>query len=144
MAEAVSALEKNCMNMDMTASWDAAAGKSRQRVSCPTAFVQTDRRPDPCGIDVCGERRKLSGSGLLKVGGEESADLLINGYVEGENIYCFYGDDRQGAYDVTSALIRRGKQRILFLADSHTFSAQQNCSDMNRLSPRRDPRYSEI
>ena len=45
--------------------------------------------------------------------------------MEGENIYCFYGDDRQGAYDVTSALIRRGKQRILFLADSHTFCAQQ-------------------
>lgn len=76
MAEAVSALEKNCMNMDMTASWDAARGKSRQRVSCPTAFVQTDRRPDPCGIDVCGERRKLSGSGLLKDGGEESTDLF--------------------------------------------------------------------
>ena len=51
--------------------------------------------------------------------------FLINGYVEGENIYCFYGDDRQGAYDVTSALVRRGKKRILFLADSQTFSAQQ-------------------
>lgn len=51
--------------------------------------------------------------------------FLINGQVNGENIYCFYGDDRQGAYDVTSALIRRGKKRILFLADSKTFSAQQ-------------------
>lgn len=51
--------------------------------------------------------------------------FLINGYVEGENIYCFYGNDRQGAYDVTAALIRRGKRRILFLSDSHTFSARQ-------------------
>lgn len=51
--------------------------------------------------------------------------FLINGYVEGENIYCFYGDDRQGAYDVTKALIRRGKKRILFLSDSNSFSARQ-------------------
>lgn len=51
--------------------------------------------------------------------------FLINGYVEGDNIYCFYGDDYQGAYDVTAALIRRGKRRILFLADSHTYSARQ-------------------
>lgn len=51
--------------------------------------------------------------------------FLINGYVAGNNIYCYYGDDRQGAYDVTAALIRRGKRRILFLSDSHTFSARQ-------------------
>ena len=51
--------------------------------------------------------------------------FMINGYVEGENIYCSYGDDRQGAYDVTRALIRRGKKRILFLYDSQTYSALQ-------------------
>ncbi len=51
--------------------------------------------------------------------------FMINGYVKGENIYCSYGDDRQGAYDVTRALIRRGRKRILFLYDSRTYSALQ-------------------
>lgn len=51
--------------------------------------------------------------------------FMVNGYIQGENIFCFYGDDFQGAYDVTTALIRRGKKRILFLSDSHTYSAEQ-------------------
>ncbi len=51
--------------------------------------------------------------------------FMVNGYVEGENIYCAYGADEQAAYEVTTALIRRGKKRILFLSDSHTYSANQ-------------------
>lgn len=61
----------------------------------------------------------------IRRAGEKVPVFLLNGYVTGENIYCFYGDDRQGAYDVISALIRRGKKRILFLSDAHTFSARQ-------------------
>jgi LacI family transcriptional regulator len=49
--------------------------------------------------------------------------FIINGYVKGENIYCSYCDDRQAAYDAVSALIRRGKEKILFLSDSHSVSA---------------------
>lgn len=51
--------------------------------------------------------------------------FLVNGYIQGENIFCSYGDDFQGAYDITTALIRRGKKRILFLSDSRTYSAEQ-------------------
>lgn len=51
--------------------------------------------------------------------------FLINAYIEGENIYCCYGDDFQAVYDVTTAFIRRGKKRILFLCDSHSYSAQK-------------------
>ena len=64
------------MNMDMTASWDAAAGKKPPKSIMSNCFCPNGSTPDPCGIDVCGERRKLSGSGLLKDGSEESADLF--------------------------------------------------------------------
>lgn len=49
--------------------------------------------------------------------------FLINGYLDGENIYCAYGDDYQITYDVTSQMIESGRRRILFLCDSHSYSA---------------------
>ena len=51
--------------------------------------------------------------------------FLINGAVSGENIYCTVCDDRKAVYDVAMSLIRRGRKRILFLTDSHSYSAQQ-------------------
>ena len=51
--------------------------------------------------------------------------FMINGYIEGENIYCVYSDDYQATYDVTSRLIEAGRKRILFLCDSHSYSANQ-------------------
>lgn len=51
--------------------------------------------------------------------------FLINGYVEGENIYCSFCDDFHATYDVTTGYIRRGKKRILFLCDSHSYSAKR-------------------
>lgn len=51
--------------------------------------------------------------------------FLINGVIEGDNIYCCYGDDFHAVHDVTSALIRQGKKRILFLCDSYSYSARR-------------------
>ena len=51
--------------------------------------------------------------------------FLINGYVEGEDIYCAYGDDWAVTYDVTGKMIESGRKRILFLCDSHSYSANQ-------------------
>lgn len=51
--------------------------------------------------------------------------FLINGYLDHENVYCAYGDDYQATYEVTSQMIERGRKRILFLCDSHSYSATQ-------------------
>jgi LacI family transcriptional regulator len=51
--------------------------------------------------------------------------FLINGYLDHENIYCAYGDDYKATYDVTSQMIEGGRKRILFLCDSHSYSATQ-------------------
>ncbi|WP_277934722.1 LacI family DNA-binding transcriptional regulator [Parablautia intestinalis] len=51
--------------------------------------------------------------------------FMINGYVEGENIYGILADDYQAVYDATEELIFAGKRRILFLSNSDSFSAMQ-------------------
>ena len=51
--------------------------------------------------------------------------FLINGFVEGKNIYCSFCDDFKATYDVTSGFIRRGKKKILFLCDSYSYSASK-------------------
>ncbi|MGF0034366.1 LacI family DNA-binding transcriptional regulator [Bariatricus sp. SGI.154] len=51
--------------------------------------------------------------------------FMINGYIDGENIYCTLADDYQAVYDATEELIFAGKKRILFLSNSDSFSAMQ-------------------
>ncbi|SDZ73253.1 transcriptional regulator, LacI family [Lachnospiraceae bacterium NK3A20] len=51
--------------------------------------------------------------------------FVINGYVEGDNIYTAVCDDRNAVYGVTTSLIRQGHRKILFLTDSQSYSAQQ-------------------
>ena len=50
---------------------------------------------------------------------------MINAKVSGDNIYCTYADDFQATYEVTKAFIRRGKEKILFMYDSESYSARQ-------------------
>lgn len=51
--------------------------------------------------------------------------FMINGFIEGENIYCTLADDYQAVYDATEELIFAGKKRILFLSNSESYSAMQ-------------------
>lgn len=51
--------------------------------------------------------------------------ILINGYMEGNNIYCVLADDYQAVYDVTDELLFCGKKDILFLANSYSYSAMR-------------------
>lgn len=51
--------------------------------------------------------------------------FLINGYLDQENVYCAYGDDFQATYDTAGQMIESGRRRILFLCDSHSYSATQ-------------------
>ena len=126
MAEAVSALEKKLHEH----GYDCILGCSGGEKAAKEYHVQLllSKRIDALilvGSTYAEKGGNCQEADYLRSAAKKVPIFLINGYVEGENIYCFYGDDRQGAYDVTSALIRRGKQRILFLADSHTFCAQQ-------------------
>lgn len=61
----------------------------------------------------------------IKTAAKQLPVFLINGYIRGKNIYCVFCDDYQATYDVTTALIKRGRKRILFFSDSHSYSANK-------------------
>ena len=51
--------------------------------------------------------------------------FLVNGIVEGDNIYCAVCDDEAVSFSVTEKLLKDGRRRILFLTNSSSFSARQ-------------------
>lgn len=126
IAEAVSILEKG-LHQNGYDCILGCSGHERQAKEYHTELLLS-KRIDALvmvGSTYAEKGAQCSEAEYVRKAAQKVPVFLINGYVEGKNIYCFYGDDRQGAYDVTAALIRRGKKRILFLADSHTYSAQQ-------------------
>ena len=54
--------------------------------------------------------------------------FLINGLIDGENIFCTASNDYQASYDAASHLINSGCRKILFLTDSRSYSAKQKLS----------------
>lgn len=54
---------------------------------------------------------------------EQLPIFIINGYTEGDNIYCVLTDDFQAVYDVTEELIFEGRRQILFLTTADSYSA---------------------
>ena len=61
----------------------------------------------------------------IKEAAKQTPVFLINGFIEGKNIYCSFCDDFKATYDVTSGFIRRGRKKILFLCDSYSYSASK-------------------
>lgn len=51
--------------------------------------------------------------------------FLVNGLVRGENIFNILADDQKAVYRAAEALLRSGRKRILFLANSRSHSASQ-------------------
>lgn len=126
MAEAVSHLEKRLHEY----GYDCILGCSGNELEDKERHTKLllSKRIDMLvlvGSTYAGTGKDPKETEYVRLAAEEIPVFLINGYVEGKNVYCSYGDDWQGAYDVTKALIGRGKKRILFLSDSQTYSAQQ-------------------
>ena len=48
--------------------------------------------------------------------------MLVNGYLEGKNIYSTVCDDYASMYDATLQLIHSGHSRILYLYTSISYS----------------------
>ncbi|MDA3732727.1 LacI family DNA-binding transcriptional regulator [Niameybacter massiliensis] len=51
--------------------------------------------------------------------------VLVNGQLEGENIYCSLADDYQAVFQLCTQLIQKGKKNLMFLYDSNSFSGKQ-------------------
>ena len=71
--------------------------------------------------------------------------FMTNGIVEGNDIFCNVNTDREIMRDVTSAMIRRGRKRILFLTDSDSLSARNKCAGYEQALMEADlPIYGEL
>ena len=64
-------------------------------------------------------------TGYIRRAAEQVPVFLVNGQVEGRNIFSCVCDDYAAMYSVTSQLIRRGHRRLLFMTDSGSYSALQ-------------------
>lgn len=79
------------------------------------------------GSSYAGDRRYGEDITYIQKASKELPVFLINGFVEGEYIYCMLAEDYQAVFDATSAMIASGRKKILFLSDS------QSCSAMLKL-----------
>ena len=80
------------------------------------------------GSTYAGNGRDESDTDYIREAAEQTPVFMINAKVSGDNIYCTYADDFQATYEVTKAILRRGKEKILFMYDSDSFSAKQKMS----------------
>ena len=67
------------------------------------------------------EQKAKDNSYIVEASGEIPV-MLVNGYLEGENIYCTLCDDRMATHQATSQLIASGCRRILYLFTSQSYS----------------------
>jgi len=54
--------------------------------------------------------------------------FLMNGYIRGDNVYCVLCNDYEASLNAVRGLLASGRKRVLFLSDSHSFSANQKRS----------------
>jgi len=51
--------------------------------------------------------------------------IILNGYMDGENVYCALCDDTEAIYRVTKTYLMEGKREMLFLGRSFSYSGIQ-------------------
>ena len=77
------------------------------------------------GSTYAGSEEETHNTDYIRVAAEKVPMFLINGLVDGENIYCTASNDYQASFDVTQAMVESGRDKILFLTDSRSYSANQ-------------------
>lgn len=61
----------------------------------------------------------------IREAGKQVPVFIINGEVEGDNVYSSVCGDRKAAHDAVCDLIAQGRRKILFLTDSLSYSASE-------------------
>ncbi len=80
------------------------------------------------GSTYAGSDDETHNTAYINKAAEKIPVFLINGLVDGDNIFCTASNDYQASYDAASHLINSGCRRILFLTDSRSYSAKQKLS----------------
>ncbi len=58
--------------------------------------------------------------------------FIVNGYIEGENIYCTLCDEGKVTYEAARTLLSQGCSSILYLYDSETYSGHEKLAGYTR------------
>ena len=126
MAKAVSYLESNLHDHGYDCILGCSGFKQKEKESYVKLLLS--KKIDTLilvGSTYAGSGRDESDTHYIREAAEQASVFMINAKVAGDNIYCTYADDFQATYEVTKAYLRRGKEKILFMYDSESFSARQ-------------------
>lgn len=126
MARAVAYLEESLHEN----GYDCILGCSGYKQEEREAYVKLmlSKRIDTLvlvGSSYAGSGRNEFDTDYIREAAGTTPVFMINGRVDGKNVYCACADDYHATYEVTTKLIKRGKKRILFMYDSDSFSARQ-------------------
>ena len=77
------------------------------------------------GSTYAGSDTKSHNTGYIEKAAQKKPLFLINGDVDAENIFCTFSNDYAVSLDLTKKLIENGRNRILFLTDSESYSAKK-------------------
>lgn len=75
------------------------------------------------GSTYAGNGEHVQDTDYIREAAETVPVFVVNGNVQGNNVYCTVNDDVKAVYDATSKLIEHGHERIMFLTDSQSYSA---------------------
>ena len=126
MSKAVSYLESNLHDHGYDCILGCSGFKQKEKESYVKLLLS--KKIDTLilvGSTYAGSGRDESDTDYIREAAEQASVFMINAKVAGDNIYCTYADDFQATYEVTKAYLRRGKEKILFMYDSESFSARQ-------------------
>ena len=80
------------------------------------------------GSTYAGKGESMHETEYIRDAAKKVPVFIINGLVEGENIYSTVSDDMNAVYSVVNSLIKSGRRNIAFLSDSASYSARQKLS----------------
>lgn len=126
MAKAVSYLESNLHDHGYDCILGCSGFKQKEKESYVKLLLS--KKIDTLilvGSTYAGNGKDEADTDYIREAAEQASVFMINAKVAGDNIYCTYADDFQATYEVTKAYLRRGKEKILFMYDSESFSARQ-------------------
>ena len=124
MAKAVAYLEKNLRSYGYDCILYCSGYEQESKETAVQLILQ--KRIDALilvGSNYAGDARYGEDVSYIKKASEEVPVFLMNGCIEGKNIYSVITNDYQAVYDSVSELIQAGRKKILFISDSYSYSA---------------------
>lgn len=126
MSDCVSVLEKGLEEKGYSCILACSGYEKKSKASSVQMLL--DKMVDALilvGSTYAGNGNDPEETGYIRAAAEKIPVFIVNGIVEGSNIYCNICNDRQAVYEATSLLISHGRKNILFLTNSGSYSALQ-------------------